>query len=467
MARNTSSSSEFEKWNSVPNSNEQSSEHIFKTPSPFWNQELIFRRPRHVRESTPDIVTDAFNLYNYRCDLGSVTPDLSCVIGANQIHSSLSQNSTNSRYLPPSSKLLVTDPNTLHSIGRDTSYWSYLTPGVGHGLVQGFRKLPNPQVDPLSASYFYTGVVRDVLRRDIPNEEVKMCMQNERSKYSHWYHEPQSQRICSKRDSDRHYVKNNPLLGSLLYTDSNKAHFKHITKYNHHQPLDLNCSTHAVPEGSKWQGENQTREELPLLVWRGDAEKHNHLSNTITHSTSSSSALCILRRFIEGSLVELEGGQLKRVEDLRTEDLEQCAQLNPELMLKRFTVLKITPSHTPALSCLHVEIEHDHSQLSLEVNEGLPFFVCGHGWSSCNPQHTSQSCRLHCRQLRVGDVCLALTHMPASSSQPTNQDVTEVAGHNLVPKCNAEKKPTPQIKDKSRKRHFTAPEFREISKIKD
>lgn len=363
MARNTSSSSVLETWNSVPNSNEQSSEHIFKTPSPFWNQELIFRRPRHVRESTPDIVTDAFNLYNYRCDLGSVTPDLSCVIGANQIHSSLSQNSTSSRYLPPSSKLLVTDPNTLHSLGRDTSYWSYLTPGVGHG----FRKQPNPQVDPLSASYFYTGVVRDVLRRDIPNEEVKMCMQNERSKYSPWYHEPQSQRICSKRDSERHYVKNNPLLGSLLYTDSNKKHFKHH-HYNHHQPLDLNCSTHAVAEGSKWQGENQTREELPLLVWRGDAKKHNHQSNTITHSTSSSSALCILRRFIEGSLVELEGGQLKRVEDLRTEDLEQCAQLHPELMLKRFTVLKITPSHTPALHCLHVEIEHDHSQVSTHMN---------------------------------------------------------------------------------------------------
>lgn len=106
-------------------------------------------------------------------------------------------------------------------------------------------------------------------------------------------------------------------------------------------------------------------------------------------------------------------------------------------------------------------------QLSLEVSEGLPFFVCGHGWSSCNPQHTSQSCRLQCRQLRVGDVCLALTHMPASSSQPTNQGAIEVGGHHLVLKCNAVKKPTQQIKDKSRKRHFTAPEFREMSKIKD
>ncbi len=357
MAKNTSSSSVLEKWDSVPN--EQPSEPIFKTPSPFWNQDLIYRRSRQVRESTPDVVTDGFNMYTYRCDLSPVTsPDLSC-----QIHPSPSLNSTSSRYLLPSSKLLVSDPNTLHSIGRGTSYWNYLTPEVGHGLVKGFRKLHNPQIDPLSASYFYRGFVRDTLRRDIPNEEVKMCMQKERPRYSHWYHEPQSQR----RDRGRHYVKNNPLLGSLLHTDSNKEYFKHNIEYNHYQPLNLNDSTQAVPEESQRESEKQTREELPLLVWREEAEKHNLQTNTSSHSKSSSSALWFLHRFAEGTLVELEGGRLKRVADLKMEDLERCALLHPELTLKRFTVLKMTPSPTPMLSCLHVEIEHDHSQVKNKI----------------------------------------------------------------------------------------------------
>lgn len=364
MAKNTSSSS-VEKWDSVPN--EQLSEPIFKTPSPFWNQDLIFRRSRQVRESTPDVVTDGFNLYTYRCDLGSVTTsNLPCVIGANQIHPSQSLNSPSSRYLPPSSKLPVADPNTLHGIGRGASYWSYLTPEVGHGLVKGFRKLHNPQIDPLSASFYYRGVVRDSLRRDIPTEGVKMCMQKERPRY--WYHEPQSQRIYSKRD---HYVKNNPLLGSLLHTDCNKEYFKHNVEYSHHQPLDLNRSSHAMPDELKLQSEKQRREELPQLVWSEEAGKHSHQTNTSTHSTSSSSALLFLRRFAEGSLVELEGGRLKRVEDLKMEDLERCAQLHPELRLKRFTVLKMTPSHTQTLSCLHVEIEHDQSQVSTHMDSQL------------------------------------------------------------------------------------------------
>ncbi|XP_051528128.1 uncharacterized protein LOC127425885 [Myxocyprinus asiaticus] len=289
----------------------------------------------------------------------------------------------------------------------------------------------------------------------------------ETHRYSHWYHGPENQRILhrSKRDHEKLYVKNNPVLGSLLYTDSHKEYFKHNTEYNHQQMRALDNSTHYMAEESKWGGEKQTREELPLLVWRGDAEKHNHHINSSTHSKSSSSALSVLHRFVEGSMVELEGGRLKRVEDLKMEDLEQCAELHPELRLSRFTVLNITPSHAPALSCLHVKLEHDHSQLSLEVSEEFPFFVCGRGWSSCNPHHTSQTCRLQCHQLKVGDICLTLTHVSAPRAEPNSQSQAEVRSGHMVPKCQTEIKTTLLRKNKSRKRHFTAPEFREMSMV--
>nr|XP_017213765.1 uncharacterized protein LOC101886356 [Danio rerio] len=442
------SSSILEKWDSLPSCNEQLPEPIFKTPSPFWNQDIIFKRPR--QEYTPDAVREAYNLYTYRCDLGSrVSPDLR--FGAAQTHSSLSLNSSNSRYLPPSSELLVTDPNMLH-FGRGPSYWRYFTPEAGYGLVKGFRKLRNPQTDTLPASYFYRGVNRDVLRRDFPMEETQTGMQKHRLRYSHCYQEPQSQRVSSKRDCERYYVKTNPLLGSLLHADPSKELFKYNSEHSQHHLLGFSNDAGA---------EKKTSEGLPLLLWSGDAQKRSRNA----HVKSSSSALWVLRRFVEGSLVELEGGRLKRVEDLRTEDLELCAQLHPELMLKRFTVLKIIPSHTPALSSLRVQIEHDYSQLSLEVSEGMPFFVYGHGWSSCNPQHTSQNCKLQCRQLAVGDLCLALTRMPASSSELANRSRNEVGEDPLILSSHAENKPTLQIKDPSRKRRFTAPELREISKI--
>ncbi|KAI7795543.1 uncharacterized protein LOC130571630 [Triplophysa rosa] len=422
---NMSSFSVLEKLDSMPNCNEQPPAPIFKTPSPFWNQESVFRRPRHVREPTPDPLT----LYPYRY------PDLSCATGLNHIYSSLNVNSMNAsnRYL--TSKYLVNDPN----IGRGTYYCSYLTSEVEDGL----RNPHHPQTDPFLASYYYRGAVQDVLRRDVPSEEINTGSQKKRPREeTYWYHGPEKKRILhgSKK---RHYVKNNQLSGSLQYAESNKN--------NHHQPT-LNPS---MFEQSK-DGENQTREELPLLDGREDAEKHQR--NQSTHSESSSPVLCVLHRFVEGSLVELEGGRLKRVEDLRMEDLEQCAEQHPELKLERFTVLKITPSRTPAV-LLHVEIERDHSQLSLEANEGLPFFVCGQGWSSCNPRHTRETCRLQCHQLKVGDVCLALTRDPAPVTQPANQSPAEVSTD------HTEEKSTLPQKDKSRKRHFTAPELREIYKV--
>nr|XP_055039616.1 uncharacterized protein LOC129427259 isoform X1 [Misgurnus anguillicaudatus] len=435
---------------SVPNCNEQSSAPVFKTPSPFWNQDSVFRRPKHIRESTSD-VTDGFPLYPYGCDFSSLrNPDISYATGLNQIYSSMNPSST---YITPSSKLLVSDPNALHGIGRGTYHWSYLASGV----EDGFRNLHNPQIDPFLASYYYRGAVRDVLQGDVSSEKTESGMKNNKrargEKY--WYHRPQKQGILHsfRKDSARHCVKNNPLLGSLLYTDTNKN--------NNHNP-NLNHFSPATPV-SKRNGENQTREELPLLDWREDADKNNHQTNTSTQT--SSSVLCVLHRFVEGSLVELESGRLKRIEDLQMEDLEQCAELHPDLKLERLTVLKIMPSHKPAL-LLHVTLERDHSQqLSLEVNEGLPFFVCGRGWSSCNPQLTSQTCRLQCHQLKVGDICLALTRDPAPEAQPANQSPAEMSMDHTVPKCDIYKTSTLSSKDKSRKRHLTAPELRDISKI--
>lgn len=321
---NISSFSVLEKLDSAPNCTEQTPAPIFKTPSPFWNQDSGFRRPRQMREPTPDPLT----LYPYRY------PDLSCATGLN--HNYLSLNAS-SRYL--TSKFLVNDPN----IGRGAYYWSYLTSEVADGPAKGFRNPHHLQTDPFLASYYYRGAVQDGLRRDIPSEEIKTGLHRKRpGEEAHWYHGPHKKRILHD-SKKRHYVTNNPVSGAPLYAESNTN--------NHHQPMS----------GESNDGVNQTREKLPLLDGREDSEKHQ--TDTSTLPESSSSVLCVLHRFVEGSLVELESGRLKCVEDLQMKDFEQCAEQHPELRLERFTVLKIKPSHTPAV-LLHVEIERDHSQVN-------------------------------------------------------------------------------------------------------
>ncbi|CAG6021663.1 unnamed protein product [Menidia menidia] len=117
----------------------------------------------------------------------------------------------------------------------------------------------------------------------------------------------------------------------------------------------------------------------------------------------------LLPHFTKGSLIELASGRLKRVEELQTEDFLRSAATSPEFHLSTCTVLLISSSSTQGFSHLQVHLTDRNTQELLKVLVEYPFFVKGHGWSSCSPLRTTQVYGLPCRQLTEGDVCLALT----------------------------------------------------------
>lgn len=112
----------------------------------------------------------------------------------------------------------------------------------------------------------------------------------------------------------------------------------------------------------------------------------------------------------------------------------------------------------------------------VDVYEEYPFFVRGQGWSSCCPERTAHLCGLQCRQLAVGDVCLALT--PVSTAPQTLTSATvepktspRTSGEET---CDLLKVPHPQVPPEPqrpaggqrketeavRRRHYSAPELR-------
>ncbi|KAJ8360843.1 hypothetical protein SKAU_G00173680 [Synaphobranchus kaupii] len=117
----------------------------------------------------------------------------------------------------------------------------------------------------------------------------------------------------------------------------------------------------------------------------------------------------VLPYFRKGSLIELSGGRLKRVEELQTDDFLLCPDPSPDIHLSSCTILMISPSPDPAFSRLQVLLPDHSTQELLEVLVEYPFFIRDRGWSSCCPRRTAQLYELCCHQLRVGDVCLALT----------------------------------------------------------
>ncbi|XP_068609619.1 ataxin-1-like [Brachionichthys hirsutus] len=139
-----------------------------------------------------------------------------------------------------------------------------------------------------------------------------------------------------------------------------------------------------------------------------------------THPQNSPPSLypsppALLPHFTKGSLIELASGQLKRVEELQTQDFLRSAATSPEVHLSTCTVLLISPSNAQGFSHLHVHLRDLNTQEILRVLVEYPFFVQDQGWSSCSPQRTSQLYGLPCRQLMEGDVCLALTPTPSQT----------------------------------------------------
>ncbi|GCB70385.1 ataxin-1a [Scyliorhinus torazame] len=113
--------------------------------------------------------------------------------------------------------------------------------------------------------------------------------------------------------------------------------------------------------------------------------------------------------FMKGSIIQLANGELKRVEDLKTEDFIQSAEISSDLKIDSSTVERVEGSHTSSFALLQFAVGEHRTQVSVEVLVEHPFFVFGKGWSSCCPERTSQLFGLPCSKLSVGDVCISLT----------------------------------------------------------
>ncbi|XP_061677255.1 ataxin-1-like isoform X1 [Syngnathoides biaculeatus] len=125
--------------------------------------------------------------------------------------------------------------------------------------------------------------------------------------------------------------------------------------------------------------------------------------------SSPSSPVALPPFFMRGSIIQLADGELKRVEDLKTEDFIQSAEISSELKIDSSTVERIDSGQNPNAVVIQFSVGELKAQVCVEVLVEYPFFVFGQGWSSCCPDRTTQLFELSCAKLCVGDVCVSLT----------------------------------------------------------
>ncbi|KAK5872932.1 hypothetical protein PBY51_013590 [Eleginops maclovinus] len=201
-------------------------------------------------------------------------------------------------------------------------------------------------------------------------------------------------------------------------------------------------------------------------------------SSEQTSSSSPNNFPWLLPHFVAGSLIELRDGRLRRVEHLQTEDFLLGALACPDLCLSSCTVQSISPSASASsssssssssstISRLLILLHDQQSQELVDVYVEYPFFVRGRGWSSCSPLRTARLCGLHCHQLSVGDICLALTpistpqHPPSATLEPKISPMKSEGGCVSLNASQQLPLAGPQKKGEAvRRRHCSAPELR-------
>ncbi|XP_069822235.1 ataxin-1-like [Dendropsophus ebraccatus] len=135
--------------------------------------------------------------------------------------------------------------------------------------------------------------------------------------------------------------------------------------------------------------------------------------------------------FMKGAIIQLATGELKRVEDLQTQDFVRSAEVSGGLKIDSSTVVDIQESQWPGFVTLHFVVGEQQSKVCLDVPPEHPFFVYGQGWSSCSPSQTAQLFALPCHRLQVGDVCISISLQSISKNGASSAGNTST--HQVLP----------------------------------
>lgn len=195
-----------------------------------------------------------------------------------------------------------------------------------------------------------------------------------------------------------------PVVIPLEYTtqhqvDSPQQH--HLAQLNNDMPnhsFKASDPSAKVCLPEKSSGESNTVHKPP-------AQSIAHVNKALAPTIPSTPS-----HFMKGAIIQLATGELKRVEDLQTQDFVRSAELSGGLKIDSSMVVNIHASQQrPGLVSLHFTVGEQQSKVTIDVPPEHPFFVFGQGWSSCSPERTAQLYGLPCHHLQVGDVCVSIT----------------------------------------------------------
>jgi len=272
-----------------------------------------------------------------------------------------------------------------------------------------------------------------------------------------------TQPVSNSSGSGRKFVSQSPVTVSpFQLPDQSQELRNHLYQaaYQHHSPfrfpfLPVNRYLQSLPQsplrlpypfpypypppypGPEACSNGSQSRESPLSHKRKHEDSHGsvvkagntRISPILTGSSSRSgqnisSSNSTSPFFRAGSLIQLANGNMKKVEDLTTDDFMKSAATCPDISIDQALVTKLELQSESSLYTITFSVGQGqaHAQfVSVTVTPDHPFFVTSQGWSSCSPTMSLTNYKLSCSQLSEGDICISLRYNQPDTTSETKQ----------------------------------------------
>ena len=120
--------------------------------------------------------------------------------------------------------------------------------------------------------------------------------------------------------------------------------------------------TTALPKSENFGPEALvTQAAYPAMV---QAQIHLPVAQSVA-SPAAAAPPTLPPYFMKGSIIQLANGELKKVEDLKTEDFIQSAEISTDLKIDSSTVERIADSHSPGVAVIQFAVGDHRAQVTL------------------------------------------------------------------------------------------------------
>lgn len=165
----------------------------------------------------------------------------------------------------------------------------------------------------------------------------------------------------------QHVVRNSPHSPLAVFNNHDRSQRDKDRERTQDHERDRDKERSKDKDKEKHLQHNKDQQRDSEQERRRDRGRGRELSPSRIHTSPpgpQASPPALLPHFTKGSLIELAGGRLKRVEELRTDDFLRSADTSPEFHLSSCTVLLISPSSPQGISHLQVHLRDRNTQVS-------------------------------------------------------------------------------------------------------